>query len=297
MIGYSVNKKVIIALCLLISFSFTQVIAADATADPAAAVQKAKKSTQNKLILLESVLKSKRPKEVYASGNDNAIKIMDEAQAHYKSAKDLLAKGEYKKSDTEIQQSLKKVSSSFRMVVDKAGEQESAKKQYDDLHQRVNTFEDLFHKLPEKQSKGILDANEVAQLIKDAESLYSNKQYKKAVVPLTKASDILEKGLSDATKNQTVVYKLEFATPADEYQYEYERNINYLQLTSIVLESDDPSLKRKKMLIKMLVKKNDKIVAEAKAAFTAKEVDKAITLMEKGNNTLVKALRLGGLTL
>lgn len=297
MICSSVNKQIIIALCLLLSFYFTQVIAGDTPADPATVAQKAKKTTQNKLMLLESVLKSKRPKEVYASGNDVAIKIMDEAQAHYKSAKDLLAKGEYKKSDTEIQQSLKKVSGSFRMVVDKAGEQESARKQYDDLHERVNTFEDLFHKLPEKQSKGILDADHVAQLIKDAEDLYKNKQYKKAVIPLTQASDILENGLSDATKNQTVVYKLEFATPEDEYKYEYERNLNYLELVSIVLSSDDPALKQKKMLVKMLAKKNDKIIAEAKAAFTAKEIEKAISLVEKGNQTLVKALRLGGLTL
>lgn len=287
------KKKVVLAVGLVVSCLFGQVFLHEGYA-----AEISEKTTQNKLILLESVLKkSKRPKEVYASGNDQAIVIMNEAQKHYDAAKSLLEKGEYQKSDSEIQKSLQKISKSFRMVVDKETETEVALEQYDMLYKRVKSFRDLFSQLPAEKAKGLMDVNEVDQLIVKSKSLYQQKQPQKAIVPLTKAADQLEKALSDARKNETVVYALEFATPEDEYKYELERNKNYLELTNIILSSNSPDIQKKLPLLKMLIKKNNNLINNAEDLLKKGDIKQAIELLEKGNKTLVQALRIGGLTL
>jgi len=293
MTGCLFKKKVVLAAYLMIGLLIVQTYSSQMYAAESPA-----KATQSKLMLLESILKkSKRPKEVYASGNENAITIMDEAHKHYDAAKAWLDKGEYRQSDMEIQKSLQKISTSFRMVVDKEDETEVALEQYDLLHKRVTSFNDLYSQLPSAKAKGLMDVNEVNKLINEAESLYQQKQPKQALAPLAKAADMLEKALSDARKNETVVYALDFATPEDEYQYELERNVSYIELTDIVLSSNSPEIKKKLPLIKMLIKKNDKLVNDAKNSFQSGDVTQAIELLEKGNKTLVQALRIGGLTL
>ncbi len=47
----------------------------------------------------------------------------------------------------------------------------------------------------------------------------------------------------------------------------------------------------------MLVNKNEELVIEADKLFKTGAVEEAIILLEKGNKTLVRALRLSGLTL
>ncbi len=261
-------------------------------------LQKAKKETLNKLNLLGYILtKSKRTKEVQASGNVKAISILEMARRHYDAAKVLLDKEEFDKSDTEIQKSLQSISVSFRMVVDKGKEAEIASEQYDLLYSRVKNFSVLFNQLPAEKVKGILDSVKVNELIKEAEYLHREKQPKQALTPLSEAADMLEQALSDARKNETVVYALEFATPEDEYKYEMQRNENYTLLTNMILKTSPLENKKKLPLVRMLMNKNEELVVEAEKQFESGAVNEAIVLMEKGNKTLVRALRLGGLTL
>ncbi len=290
---------------LLIALSYVQpyfpgIYAAEdaASSVDSVEVQKKKKGTLNKLNLLEYILtRSNRAKEVRASGNDKAIAILRAASEHCEMAKSLLDEGEFDKSNLEIQKSFQNISVAFRMVVDKKKETEVAREQYDLLYSRVKNFSDLFNQLPADKIKGILDADKLNMLIKKAESIDQKNQPKQALVPLSEAADMLEQALSDARKDETVIYALEFLTPEDEYNYELQRNDNYTLLINMIMDAGPPENRKKLPLIRMLVNKNEELVVEADNLFKNGAVDEAIILLEKGNKTLVRALRLGGLTL
>lgn len=292
-------------MCLLVVLSyvqpyFTGIYAAEDSNSAADSVelQKKKKGTLNKLNLLGYILtRSNRAKEVRASGNEKAIAILRAAGEHYDAAKLLLDKGEFDESNLAIQKSLQNISVAFRMVVDKAKEDKVAREQYDLLYSRVKNFSDLFNQLPADKIKGILDSDKLNMLIKKSESIYQEDQPKQALVPLSEAADMLEQALSDARKDETVIYALEFLTPEDEYNYELQRNDNYTLLINMILDAHPPENRRKLPLIRMLVNKNEELVIEADKQFKSGAVEEAIILLEKGNKTLVRALRLGGLTL
>ena len=269
-----------------------------APADDVAEKEKAHKETLNKLNLLGYILNnSKRAKEVRASGNERAVDILKTAHKHYEEARSLLDKGKYADSNIEIQKSLQNISVAFRMVVDKEREAEIASKQYESLYERVRSFSELFNQLPADKVKGILDYDKLNELLKKAESLYAEGKPKQALEPLSSVADMLEQALSDARKNETVVYALEFETPEDEYKYELERNENYTLLTNIIMSNSPKEIKKKLPLIRMLINKNEEMVVEAEKLFEKGDVEEAISLLEKGNKTLVRALRLSGLTL
>lgn len=287
--------------CLLICLLFMQggfsgIYAAETSAS--VKIQKEKSETLNKLNLLGYILtKSKREKEVLASGNDKAIIILEMARKHYETAKMLLEKGEIDSSNDEIQKSLQNISVSFRMVVDKKRAMELARDQYALLRTRVKSFRELFQQLPAEKIKGILDSQHLTRLIREAESIYHENRPKQALVPLLEAADMLERALSEARKNETVVYALEFSSPADEYKYELERNKNYTLLSKMLLSTSPLENKKKLPLIRMLINKNEQLVIEAEKQFESGAVEKAIILLEKGNKTLIRALRFGGLAL
>ncbi len=297
--------KLLVGVCLLVVLSyvqpyFTGIYAAEDSASVTDSVemQKKRKGTLNKLNLLGYILtRSNRAKEVRASGNENAIAILRTAGEHYDTAKSLLDEGEFDKSNLEIQKSFQNISVAFRMVVDKEKETEVAREQYELLYSRVKNFSGLFNQLPADKIKGILDSDKLNMLIRKAESIYQKDQPKQALVPLSEAADMLEQALSDARKDETVIYALEFLTPEDEYNYELQRNDNYTLLINMILDASPPENRKKLPLIRMLVNKNEELVIEADGLFKKGAVDEAIILLEKGNKTLVRALRLGGLTL
>lgn len=297
--------KFLVGVCLLAVLSyahpyFTGLYAAEASAlaTDSVEVQKKRKGTLNKLNLLGYILtKSNRAKEVRASGNEEAIAILRAAGKHYDAAKSLLDEGEFDKSNLEIQKSFQNISVAFRMVVDKKKENEVAREQYELLYSRVKNFSDLFNQLPADKIKGILDSDKLNMLIKKSESIYQKNHPKQALVPLSEAADMLEQALSDARKDETVIYALEFLTPEDEYNYELQRNDNYTLLINMILDASPPENRKKLPLIRMLVNKNEELVIKADKLFQSGAVDEAIILLEKGNKTLVRALRLGGLTL
>ncbi len=298
---FSKYKKIEFGICLLIlclslQTGFSTLYAGENI--DSAELDKEKNATLNKLNLLGYILtKSKRTKEVQASGNAEAISILGMAFQHYDEAKIFMGEKDYKKSDAEIQKSLQRISVSFRMVVDKEREAEISGEQYKLLYSRVKNFNDLFNQLPADKVKGILDSEQVNLLIKKAESLYATGDSKMALEPLEKAADMLEQALSDARKNETVVYSLDFSTPEDEYDYELDRNDNYTLLANMILDNNSVENRKKLPLIRMLMNKNEELVVAAEKQFVDGKIKTAITLLEKGNKTLVRALRLGGLTL
>ncbi|HEB56539.1 MAG TPA: hypothetical protein ENI98_09585 [Gammaproteobacteria bacterium] len=294
---FGLRLRVCLLICLLPGQVFFSGLYADETS-ASVKIQKEKNETLSKLNLLGYILtKSKREKEVLASGNDKAIIILEMARKHYETAKMLLDKGEIDSSNDEIQKSLQNISVSFRMVVDKEGAIELAREQYSLLLSRVKNFRELFQQLPADKVKGLLDAQKLASLIKKAEALYHKNQPKQALEPLLDAADMLERALSVARKNETVVYALEFSSPEDEYKYELERNKNYTLLSKMLLSTSPPENKKKLPLIRMLINKNEQLVVEAEKKFRNGAVDDAILLLEKGNKTLIRALRFGGLAL
>ncbi|NOZ38549.1 MAG: hypothetical protein GXP11_10930 [Gammaproteobacteria bacterium] len=285
-------------VCLLIGSLFVSACFSGIYADEIPVTVKTQRETQNKLNLLGYILlKSKREKEVRASGNNKAIAILEMAGKHYETAKILLKKGEIDASNNEIQKSLQNISVSFRMVVDTERAVELAREQYALLKSRVKNFRKLFRQLPADKTKGLLDFKKLDGRVKEAESIYAKNQPERALAPLLEAADMLERALSAARKNETVVYALEFSSLEEEYKYELERNENYILLTNMILNAGSSENSKKLPLIRMLLNKNQQLRLEAEKQFESEAVKEAIILLEKGNKTLVRALRLSGLAL
>lgn len=155
---------------------------------------------------------------------------------------------------------------------------------------------------PTQRRKGLplsklLDQAQVESWLREARSHAEQGDYTTALRVLGRASSAVESALSRARARETVTYALEFKTPEDEYRYEYERNRSYVSLAQILLNTAPAELRRRIPLIKRLIARSEKQVAEAEALKQSGDMAQALTTIERANKTIVQALRMGGLAL
>ncbi len=263
--------------------------------------QKEKATLYSKLRLLDNIVfKSSRARAVSESGNEKAISILRSAQQHYERARELLKEDKLAQSKDEIHKGLNLVSVAFRLVADERNENLQAKQRYEELLEGIKSYREAFNQVASEKGEkvaSLLDSVKMDRLIEQAESLAKENRYKEASKALFEASSMLEMTLSKARKNETLVYELKFDTPEDEYDYELKRNKNYVLLAEMLLATCPPDKVKRIPLIKRLMGRNEELVAKSEQLLEQGDVDAAIKAVEKGTQTLARALRLGGLAL
>ena len=92
---------------------------------------------------------------------------------------------------------------------------------------------------------------------------------------------------------ETVEYRLEFASPADEYEYETRRFQSQKMLLQMLVAEKEPS-PNTRTLIQSFVDQADSIHEQAVDMAKAGQYEQAVDEQERAVQELVKAMRVAG---
>ena len=264
-------------------------------------VERERKVLASKLRMLDNILfASQRAKRVAASDNPRAKALLADARNAYRQAQSYFDSGDLEQARQASRRSLDAVTRTFALIVDNEGLNARARDQYRELLENIRVYEKAL--IDTARRKGLnpdelLDQDAVEKGIRAARDRADAGDYPAALAALRQVSNTVESALSRARARETVTYALEFATPLDEYRYEYDRNRSYVSLAQVLLSTAPPEMHRRIPLIKRLIEKSERQVKEAEMLREAGNVEQALKTIELANKTIVQALRMGGLAL
>ncbi len=257
-------------------------------------------AVKQKLSYASMVMGSGSAKRVEASGNAEAIAILNDARSKIENAKSLLATGDFQEAMDQVDDGLRQVSAASRAIT---SESEMAgvnhKVKHEELLGSLSTYEGSYKKnlarAAKMKQKVKVKLDEVAynKLVDEGKALGGKGDYVAANKRLESAQSMVTKVLTTMLHAQTVTYDKNFDTPQEEYEYELARFENYEELIPLAIEQKHPS-QRALGLIDSFVKKGIKIKGEGLEVAAKGDYKMAVMAMQAATSNLQRALRMMG---
>lgn len=140
------------------------------------------------------------------------------------------------------------------------------------------------------------DHDVVEKLVTDAVALTSKNQFGPAKRRIKEAERLVTKALNDMLNSQTIVYDLNFETPADEYAYEVKQYESYLELIPVAIEVKKPG-KNTIKFSETYVKKGKFFREKADEAAEAGRWEEALVVIRDATIEIRRGLRLLGVSM
>ena len=213
-------------------------------------------------------------------------------------AKETLVKGNFSLAMSTVNEALQLMSEASRMVPS-ASQLEEQRNRFAELTEGVKTFEASYKRNLERLSKDSqkditrLDLDKVHDMVQQATKLADENQYAEANKLLAKVQRDITAVLSEMLDNTTVVYDKNFATPAEEYEYELARYLSYEELIPIALEQKQPT-KRAIELMDQFVAKAKDLKGQAEQEAAKKNHETSIQMLQAATDHLQRALQIAG---
>ncbi len=265
------------------------------------AISAKRKSLLNMLNFFDKlVYESPHIKIIKESDNEIAKSLLEKIRGDYVKAREKFDQGNFDEAKKLVRHGFASIPKIFHMVKDKKKARLEIQHRYQDISKRVDSFCLAFADVVSEKGiavEKLLDLTEIDVLVNKAKTYATENHYNDAYNLMKTVSNRLEVALIKAHHKETLVYKLEFATPEDEYVYELKRNKSYLQVANNLIEHYPPERARRLPLVRRLFKKNDESIAQANKLFASGETRQAISMLEQGTKYLMQALRISGLAL
>ena len=259
--------------------------------------QQQRNIVQRRLDLVERYLDSKTAIKISEGGNDQAKQFLTKAQQFFEQARKSMATGDLDQSAENADQSIRAFSAAGAANTNRGNSSKQIINANKATRAEIDTYLQAFRAaLAEKgpAMAGLLSQQQIADLMALAEKSQAVGDHKGAAASLNQAKQLVVVALTKIRSNETVVYTLEFQTPADEYRYEKERYQEYLSLGEQVM-SDSELEQSRKLMFGKLREKSEQSHHEAVNLATQGDYEAAITQMEKALKKLVQGLQLLGL--
>ena len=258
-------------------------------------------AAKQKIMLAELMFQSKSAKAVADNGTEAAKNALSSANAKLKIARQELVGGNASHALTLADEALKLIA----VVTKSSSNEEAIKVQRDRYSEAIDTlknFQDSHKQSFERtvKKRGVAaavdyDHAKVDGLVSDARALNDKGQHEKATQLLIKAERLVTQAIQAMLNAQTIVYDLNFESPADEYEYERKRFVSYEELIPIAIEEKKPAEPVVKLMDTYVAKgRARKVEAEGKAK--AGNYPEAISLMLAATEEIQRALRLAGVS-
>ena len=254
---------------------------------------------EQRIKLTQSYLASKTAQKIDANGNSEARQLLQKARDLLEQASAQLAQGKLELAQQNVNQSLQAFTAAGSANKKSAASADNLASEIGSIRKEIDAYLESFtQSLADKgpSMAGLLDQQYVADLLSRAEQAQSQEDYNSARTVLNQAKQLVVAALIKIRNNETVVYTVEFQTPADEFRYERERYQEYTVLGQKLLDSGKLQTSRVKMF-EQLKKSGDSLSQEALALAGEGDYPGAISRMEMAVNKLVQGLRLLGLSL
>lgn len=257
-------------------------------------------AVRQKLSYAQMVLGSGSAKRVEASGNENALAMLNNARSQVDAAKVSLDGGQLQTAMNQVNAGLRLLTAASREITtdsEMAGIDYKAR--YEELNNSLETYEGSYKRNLERAAKtkepvrSSLDEAEYRRLVDEGHMLASQDDYAGAAKSLEKAQGMITAILTDMLHAQTVTYDKKFETPKEEYEYELARLESYEELVPLAIEQKQPS-ERALELIDSFVQKAAKIKGEGQEVAARGDYKMAIMAMQAATSNLQRALRMAG---
>lgn len=249
-----------------------------------------------KALMLEAYLGSQRVADAIRSGEPKNIEAVEHARADLAVGAEALKKGDLRRAEQSLDAGLRQVSSLVLREGARAEDPAAKKVAYEGRRRQIGSFIKSL-----ETGTGANTHNPWAgrlavtrKGLEQADSLFDQGKYVEANLQLVSIYEDVVVIVSEARRNQSIIYRLNFETPADEYAYELGRNQSYEILVDVAIaEKKDPD-KALLPYIRKLVSQSQELVVQAKAQAEAGDHVKAIKTIEEATTYLVRALRSAG---
>lgn len=135
---------------------------------------------------------------------------------------------------------------------------------------------------------------EVNRIRTESSQLASAKQWEQANETLQHAYLMVKTAIQNMRQGDVLVRTLNFATPAEEYHYELDRNQTHFMLLKLLVERKTNLSERVSVRINTSRAQAEQLADEAEQLFQAKDFKQAISKLEESTRFLIKAIRMGG---
>jgi hypothetical protein len=264
-----------------------------------AQVRAQRDALSRKLQLLDRLLReSPAAARIEQSDDTEAQRLLAEARDAHREATRRYQAGDLAEAETQIDDGLMAMTDASRRVTDTRYQAQQQRKRYESLSERVTTFLEAFHRVvAEKQGEpvaGLLDEESVSRETAQAAALAEQGDYASANKRLKLVAAAIEVALSEARREETLLHELKFDSPEQEYTYEKQRNQAYKLLIDL-LQSKQSVSETALAHMKSMVLQNEQLRSEADALARSGDTKAAIAKLEKGTESLARALRASGL--
>lgn len=254
---------------------------------------------EQRIKLTQSYLASKTAQKIAETGNSQARQLLQKARELLTQASAQLAQGNLEAAQKNVNLALQAFTAAGAANNKPAASTENLALEVGSIRKEIDAYLESFTlALSEKgpSMAGLLDRQYVADLLSRAEQSQSLGDYDTARSALNQAKQLVVTALIKIRNNETVVYTVEFQTPADEFRYERERYQEYTALGQKLLDSGELESSRV-LLFEQLKKNGERLNQEALALAGKGDYPDAINRMEMAVNKLIQGLRLLGVTL
>ena len=157
----------------------------------------------------------------------------------------------------------------------------------------VVAFDRVAEEKGEDHVRGMLDRDELDEIMTKAESAYKDGDLAMANHLMRQAADIVDNALSDARHKDVLLHELTFESLEEEYAYEINRNESYVKLIDIMQKKSAPS-QASAAYVQKLIEENAKLREQADVLVSEGNLEQGISVMESGTDKLSRALRMSG---
>ncbi len=229
-------------------------------------------------------------------------RIKDEPGSHVlaekiEQARELNNAGELEQSRQLLNELLREIATAFRT---RGSSQETTARLTRRYQERVSQLDSLYSALKNVVREQGLPEQKVMQEVayqvsmQRAADYRADRQYLQAIRQLDQLYATLARVLTRLKDKQTVEYRLVFATPKDEYEYEIRRYRTHQMLVNMKM-SETVLGQQKQDEVQRLVAQSEALTQRSEQLAAHGDYNKAIKNREMATSTLVEALKQLGL--
>ena len=208
----------------------------------AADVSQVRGKIESKILLIQKYLESGTAAEIARSGSAEANDLMTRTRELAEQAVSDLDEGRLEAAEASVDQSIKLFTAATASVRRKKQSRQEILIEIESARAEIDAYMVSYQAALAARGASVdgpLDQVKLVGMLSNAEKLRSNGDLESARALLVETRKLVVAALVDVRNNETLVYRVEFETPADEFLYEQHRYLEYVKLGQHVLDNGD----------------------------------------------------------
>ncbi|MBF0283566.1 MAG: hypothetical protein HQL51_03810 [Magnetococcales bacterium] len=239
--------------------------------------------------------KSTMAQKVASSGNADALALQQQARASRQQAEESLRKGKYEEANTHLGEASRIMFEAAKLADGGEAVREKVQSDFDKRLASINELMKAHDRIADEKgagSQGRQTKSAVEAGVAKGKQLAAQGQLKEGRAELDKVYVTAKLAIEKMRRGEQLVRSLNFASKADEYHYELDRNDTHKMLVKMLVGSQGEAVAK---TAEPLVEKSDAIRKQAESQAASGQHEEAIKTLEAATQELIKAIRAAGI--